>query len=628
MKEVLHIATREIRERRLVFVAAFVAGWLPILFASRIGSSRVDTINIGALVVAAGFAVGGAILVGATIIGRDLADRRLSFDFTRPVSTLSIWSGRLLAALATIAGTVVLSFVPATLFGHGLIDFWRTPAQWIDPGYVPAIGWAILFIFGVAHIAAIDFRARTWWSVADVVGIPLLLGLGWLVWGPIVAAGAFELSGIALIVLSVLLLIAVFVTSAIGFVRGRIDLADTQRRGSKSLAAIVGGITLFFIVWAVWVRSATPPSLRWTDASPSLDSPFARVGGPTSLRFDYGTTFLFNIDTGEWSRLGGNTYFWAHAYDDNGTTAVFARRVSLRPFELKLFTIDLENGTERDTGISTFETIGSVSISPDSRRIAFVDQATLRVFDLTSGQEAVALRLGTDFSAPGTIIWTGPSRVRAYSGSSKPGPDRINIAEAALDRNMITNIGWAPAFRAIIDSTGERLLPLSRKPGRIELSDARSGEGIATLGTSDSWQSATFLAGGGIAASEVRDGHPFVSIFDRSAAPVREIALGGAAARVLVGGEPVAGKLTVVTSSRSDFRGLADFASAWNVYLIDIDSGTVSKLAERAFPLAVQFWGVRTVGTPGSAATRLLQGSGRRLLVIDNSGSSVSPLID
>ena len=97
----LAIARREVREHRVVLVAAAIAslGALAVpLFAvgTPAAQARAVTAFLGALAFATGIAIG----LGATTLSPGMASRRIGFDFARPLSGSAIWFGRLAGASA------------------------------------------------------------------------------------------------------------------------------------------------------------------------------------------------------------------------------------------------------------------------------------------------------------------------------------------------------------------------------------------------------------------------------------------------------------------------------------------------------------------------------------------------
>ena len=88
MRAFAAVALREITERRFVLAAAVAAGILPFLvpFLPGVAASDAGTArSIVALTLSCAFGLGGSLLVGASVVGRELAEKRLSFHFSRPL---------------------------------------------------------------------------------------------------------------------------------------------------------------------------------------------------------------------------------------------------------------------------------------------------------------------------------------------------------------------------------------------------------------------------------------------------------------------------------------------------------------------------------------------------------------
>src|SRR3954454_20861526 len=122
MKNALVIAAREFEEKRFVGYAAVAFAVLPFILAAIpgiSGKSPADVLTISALIFGTTVAVAVGVISGASFIGRDLSDGRMSFYFSRPVGSLSIWFGNLTAGILMIAGTFGLIILPARLAAGG-----------------------------------------------------------------------------------------------------------------------------------------------------------------------------------------------------------------------------------------------------------------------------------------------------------------------------------------------------------------------------------------------------------------------------------------------------------------------------------------------------------------------------
>ena len=61
------------------------------------------------------FPIALAIGLGASVIGEDLAERRLGFYFSRPLSGWAIWASKNLAAILITLGTGLVFVLPVAL---------------------------------------------------------------------------------------------------------------------------------------------------------------------------------------------------------------------------------------------------------------------------------------------------------------------------------------------------------------------------------------------------------------------------------------------------------------------------------------------------------------------------------
>ena len=118
MKNALVIAAREFEEKRFVLYAALAFAVLPFILAAIPGisnSPRSEVIAVAAVIMATGFTLGLAAITGASFVGRDLSDGRMSFYFSRPAGSMSIWFGKLTAGIIMIIGCFGVILLPALL---------------------------------------------------------------------------------------------------------------------------------------------------------------------------------------------------------------------------------------------------------------------------------------------------------------------------------------------------------------------------------------------------------------------------------------------------------------------------------------------------------------------------------
>ncbi|HET9471492.1 MAG TPA: hypothetical protein VFO24_10335, partial [Usitatibacter sp.] len=172
MRGLLAVAWREIAERRMLFVAAAIAAAGPFAVPWLHGLQGVHAADVRggtALALSLTFLLGATAFVGGTRLPGALADRRIGFDFARPLSGFAIWGGTLAAALVLAIGSAFLAFAPAALAGDAsawknLVDSSGVPLPW--PMVVLGASLLLFSLFGVAGVA---LRAHSPRLLADLV---------------------------------------------------------------------------------------------------------------------------------------------------------------------------------------------------------------------------------------------------------------------------------------------------------------------------------------------------------------------------------------------------------------------------------------------------------------------------
>ncbi|HSK79975.1 MAG TPA: hypothetical protein VLQ45_26215, partial [Thermoanaerobaculia bacterium] len=184
MRGFLAVVGRELVERRLLAAVALAAGLLPFLvpFVSAARHLAPADIRSGAaLAFSMTFTVVLAIVLGASVIAGDLAERRLGFYFSRPLSGSSLWAGKMVATALLTLGGGLLVLLPASLAGG--IDF-----QGILPGrllqsdlFSLGLFWVsgVLFLILASHAVSVMVRARSPWLALDLVAAVVV---GLLLW--------------------------------------------------------------------------------------------------------------------------------------------------------------------------------------------------------------------------------------------------------------------------------------------------------------------------------------------------------------------------------------------------------------------------------------------------------------
>ena len=239
------------------------------------------------LLVAATITVAFPLVFGATILVGDIAQKRLSFYFSRPLPAASIWAGKLLAALMISIGCAFLAAAPVFfLEGESAFSY--------DTGGFGSRGPLVLAVPGVvlllllAHVVASMARLRSAWIALDfflavffVVVIALFLRSLYL-------SGFWDLDEMRrsperlVWWLAAALIAALLAASCVQVADGRTD----ARRSHGALSATLWGLTAVSAVilggLAWWASSARATDLARIEPGvlTAPRGPWVTVGGP------------------------------------------------------------------------------------------------------------------------------------------------------------------------------------------------------------------------------------------------------------------------------------------------------------------------------------------------------------
>ena len=282
------VAAREIAERKLLFLGAFVVGLLPLgvfLIPVLRGNPR-EARSVAVLLVSATISVAFPLVFGATILASDIAQKRLSFYFSRPLPAASIWAGKLLAALMISIGCAFLAAAPV-FFLEGESAFSSDTGGFGSRGPLVLAVPGVLLLLLLAHVVASMARLRSAWIILDftlavVFTVAIALSLRSLF-----LAGFWDLDGMRQSPerlaswLTAALIAALLAASCVQVADGRTD----ARRSHGALSATLWGLTavsaaiLGGLAW--WAGSAGATDLARIDGSvlAAPRGPWVAVGG-------------------------------------------------------------------------------------------------------------------------------------------------------------------------------------------------------------------------------------------------------------------------------------------------------------------------------------------------------------
>lgn len=624
MKGILAVTRREIVERRNVWVAAGVASLIPIvapLVPGLQGEPAGEVRVITALALGGAFCAGLAIVLGASVVGRELADRRLGFYFSRPLSAFAIWGGKFFGALLLMFGSAFLVLLPVTLTGGSA--FLRFE------GALPVLSLAataLVLVLFITHALGLWVRSRSPLFLLDLS----LSGATALAVAAVARALAREHATNALwrgVAAFGVIAFAGFVAAAFASVaRGRTDIRAAHRALSTTLWGIVLAGTLFFAIYSRWVLEASPRDLvAVEEIDPAPLGNWVKVSGTARGRGGYRPMFLLNTATGVSRKLQQPGDSWPLAFSRDGTRAVWLEGAGQPPFELH--TLDLEDPSDEPTRTKLL--FGSrwisLCISPNEKRIATLGWQRGASHPLVSVYELASGRLigSAPVAAGGQLFFATPDVVRVYSSADRARQEKrdVVIAEFDLSAKKIVTTGRIEAVSGPVflrgEPSGRRILVHESRKKEIRLHDGRTGQTLAVVSSGESITSrrAEFLSDGRIAVAEAGADGARLKILGAEGGEEITVPLGPGGS-IALAGEPARGKIIAVVRSAG---GVGAFDS--KILLVDVSTGEARKIVEGLFPVSAHAWwfgGDPTLSpAPGSEAVKLFFGPGYSLVRLD-----------
>lgn len=645
MRSFVAVTLREIAERRFVLVAAGAAAVLPFLVPLLPGvpGDQADlTRALTALILASAFGLGGSLLVGASVVGRELAEKRLSFHFSRPIASPVIWGGKVVGGLALVLLAELLVYLPASLASGA---FPGLPGLVVETGVVWVILLSAIPLFFFAWLGSVALRSRSPWLVVDLLLLVAIPAAGFLVARRFLRFGGWiEASTAAATATGVLLGAFVAATFAQAVV-GRTD----ARRGHGAQSLALWGLLLAALgAGALWAERAIDPGVeRLVRASAypaGSGGDWVFVEG--SARSDGGgeTFYLLNLKTRR-SLLVPLTSTATVSTDGSRAAYVYGSPFGSR--EIALDAIDLATGDSVSLDLPDWP--DGVDLTPDGGRLAVVSQGICRVVELPS------LRLLASARVP-SPTWAyephfvSPDVVRLHPRRSwksirdkstllpMPLEDPI-VAELQVAKKSITTLARyavtaipvrakavqgvdsGPVFHLLPSPDLSRVLLMGFGSARTaRLLDATTGHVLASFDGSEETGHPTgvFLADGRAVVAEAPPEGRRLSLLSPDGSRLAGITLPAGTVRIRFGFEPAKGRLGLGLSRNTH-------ADSLDGSIADVDTGTIRPLG--CVPLPRSFWSdIPTAPPPGSPATRLAWDETWRVVLYDPLTGTQTPL--
>lgn len=579
MSTTLIIAARELREKSRIFLISAGLAVLPFLAAALPTSRghRAEMIPILGGFSAIAMGLGLAVVLGATVVVSELAQRRASFYFSKPVSAASIWIGKGVAALITSVAAMLIIAVPAGLVPAGRQWEWL-PRMTLLGGTLLAI----LVLFLVSHVVSTALRSHS-----PVLGIDFALLLGAIVAlafiaRPLLVGGGLRVAGgLGLaIAAAVLLLFAVAPVWQLEW--GRTDLRRSHAALSRVLWPGVAVVLLAAAGFVAWFVTVAPAQLVDVyDARQPATGDKVMVAGRAEHRGDFTAAFLLDRRTGEYERLGAIGW-WGFRFSRDGRVAAWMAPAGFATFrnpainELHLRHLNGRPGQETATSMR-FHSPGFV-LSDDGSRLAVASTDGLVVID-TNSLKILASTAAIKHRPWRVMFFPDPGHLRIIEVGESRGdaPTTLQVHELDVARKSLTMTGQrtvqTPTSLLSVSEDGSRMI----LRGSTEVLDGRTAAPVWNLGVEPAPRirmATAMLSNGGVAVFLRADGGLQLRTFDRNGVPAVTVPLPGVAGG-FVAGETADRRLLVFVR-----RGPAGSPAGLATLVVDLNRGVVERTLE------------------------------------------------
>jgi hypothetical protein len=637
MKTAWTVAAREFESKKNVLWAGFAAALLAFLSPLVPGASRVDPAEVRAFVVlflASSLAVGSAILVGSTMFGTDLAEKRASWYFSRPIPPTSLWWGKLAGGMAVVLLATTAAAVPA-LIGGRLRIITVVFTQPIDAAVFLALATVLVFsLIVLGNAVSVALRSHSLWLLLDAAGLAVTGSLLWIVARLLLRAGATWAWATCGIVMAGVAIVALVLAGWRQVSAGRIDPKASHRELSTTLWAIVGASAALCAAWALWATSYSPSDIvkPWI-ALPSSGRWLVAEGWVRGRGESFPGVVLTDSGSGRFVRLSP---LYTVSLSRDGKRAAWAEPDGARHWDpATVMTLDLEDPSARPVAskivVSNRKELLGLVLSPDGSRAALIVGDNLAVHDVATGAILASARFPEMGAKGRNVFFESPSVLKIYSSyvsdSQSSGIWRFDVGAKRLEKTGAIDCSGAKATFLRLSPTGDRFLVGSGKAG-FRLVDGLDGHHLTTLAPAEEGTGilrALFLSDGRVAVGTNDKGLATLRFFSREGLPERAVPL-GPATNLRLGGEISPGRPTAVLASGPPANQAQRFG---RVVSVDSATGAVGEIGnDLSHATWLLPWTVLSDSpnlSPGSLGTRLFRSRDDRLQLLDPATGRLAP---
>ena len=548
------IALRELQERKRLFAICAALAVMPFLATLLPGvrNQREDVIGAVSSFLAMAMALGSAATFGGSTVMRDMAERRLSFYFSRPISPSALWLGK---AAASILSSYVCFAIIALPSAIAIRRSW--PALWLltSREIVTMTAGAVVVLFLVFHVLSSVIRSRSVLIAVDFVMLAILVAAVVLITRPLLAGAAIDLARFLGVGFGAVIVLTLAIAPVWQLAHGRTDIRRSHAALSKFLWPSIFGVLAIVAGYVAWVVHPGPGDLsRLVQLRQSPRAEWLFASGVTERRGDYQSAFFIH-GNGDWKRVRMVPWSEMQFSRDGKVAAWFesAGWSGLSQFELRT--------THGSRGFAV-NPVEPMVLSDDGSRVALSHGQIVTVYDAATGK-ILASAGGFDRTLGHRMFFVSNDvlRVLELTHRSTGGPFRIFEIDVPRKKVVKTAELRLPVGAMLTASSdGSRIF--LRRPRR--LIDGRTGATLRQFSENEAFNTAVLTDGRVV--DMVRDGKSSrLRVHDG-----REIALPIAIASVA--GELGDGKVLVRGASH---MGWGHTGADRVQYIVDVDRGAV-----------------------------------------------------
>ncbi len=516
MKAWLQVVRREWTEWRLLVAAAFLLGWFPWAAPWLPGTDHLKATEVrqaAAILVLVLVGLGSVGFLAPALLARDLAERRLSFFLTRPLSSSTFWSARVFAVVSILASILILVLLPTLAAEPSLItslkpnpgkpavpltaigEFFSLrfnpdlPKALSLPLMIPMAVLALLSALLLIHWLHVMVRSRSQWLLLDVVALALLGAGLWTVWDELISLQAYGAMVWIERIWCIGLPLTLWFAGLRQLERGRIDAVRNHRVFSIHAWGGLTILTLGTMLYSSWITAGSVAELKTVMAvSPNPTGSHMVIAGTLKGRAGHQAAFVVPLGSGDdltpYTAGSSVPALIQWKWSDDGSRAVWARCRRLVPTACELWTQDLAAGTEpRPTGIPIRSTFIRVAVSHGGQLIAVGHYDGFEVYAAASGELIAAAKtpevLDLDFISPRQV------RLLHFGKGGDISKQVIRVFDIDTRTSRVTGRIPGDVYGRFYarSPNGSLFLFNSMIPRRLELRDALSGETRVDLST-------------------------------------------------------------------------------------------------------------------------------------------------